>query len=63
MNNMATPRECEGCYYFGKESDAPEEVEEECMYVPNEDNDYDYILPCMRKHDKEDRTNGQINEH
>ena len=41
-------RECERCYYFGKAADAPESVEEECMYIPSEDNDFDYTRPCER---------------
>ena len=41
----ATPKDCSSCCYYGRPSDAPETVEEECMYIPAEDEDY--TPPCM----------------
>lgn len=38
---------CEGCFYYGHAADAPETVEDECMYIPQEDN-YNETLPCER---------------
>ena len=40
-------KECEYCYYFGKAADAPETVEEECMFIPNEENGY--VRPCCEE--------------
>lgn len=37
---------CNGCFYYGRPSDAPETVDEECMYIPTEDEDY--TPPCER---------------
>lgn len=39
--------DCEKCCYYGKPSDAPETTEEECMYIPTEE-DMDYTPPCQR---------------
>lgn len=36
---------CENCIYYGTAADAPETVEPECMWQPNEENGYD--LPCV----------------
>lgn len=42
--------ECEKCIYFGKPSDAPETAEEECMYIPTEEDEgYNYTPPCQRE--------------
>ena len=30
-------KKCEECYYYGKAADAPETVEEECMWLPSEE--------------------------
>lgn len=35
---------CVGCKYFGRACDAPETVEEDCMWQPSEENGW--ILPC-----------------
>lgn len=35
---------CERCYYYGKAADAPETVEEECMWIPSEEDGYN--RPC-----------------
>lgn len=35
---------CERCYYYGKAADAPETVEEECMWIPSEEDEYN--RPC-----------------
>lgn len=37
-------KECENCIYYGRPSDAPETVPEDCMYIPAKDEDY--TLPC-----------------
>lgn len=29
---------CESCFYYGKAADAPETAEEECMWIPSEEN-------------------------
>lgn len=42
-------KECESCFYYGRPSDAPETTEEECMYIPTEDEDYNYTPPCERE--------------
>lgn len=41
-------KECEECFYYGCPSDAPETVDKDCMYVPEENTDgyMDYTLPC-----------------
>lgn len=48
-----TPKNCEKCCYFGRAADAPETVEEDCMYIPSEEEDaegyVDYTPPCERK--------------
>lgn len=45
-------KDCNSCIYYGRPSDAPETVDEECMYIPTEDEDYNYTLPCMRGNSK-----------
>ena len=30
-------KKCEECYYYGKAADEPETVEEECMWLPSEE--------------------------
>lgn len=37
---------CENCIYYGTAADAPETVEPECMWQPNEENGYE--LPCIK---------------
>lgn len=37
---------CESCYYYGKAADAPETVEEECMWTPSEEDGYN--RPCEK---------------
>lgn len=39
--------DCKTCFYYGKPSDAPETTEEECMYIPTEE-DMDHTPPCQR---------------
>lgn len=39
-------KECNNCFYYGRSSDAPETVEDDCMYIPDEDEDY--TPPCQR---------------
>lgn len=41
-------KECEKCFYYGRAADAPETVEEDCMYMPGEDDDGDWTPPCKR---------------
>lgn len=50
---MEQEKVCEQCYYYGRPADAPETVEEQCMYMPDEDDvdeegDTIYVPPCMR---------------
>lgn len=39
-------KDCNRCFYYGRPSDAPETVDEECMYISTEDEDY--TPPCER---------------
>lgn len=40
-------KKCEECYYYGKAADAPETKEEECMFIPSEEDGDE--LPCINK--------------
>lgn len=40
---------CVGCKYFGRASDAPETVEEDCMWQPYEDEEYEEAPPCAEE--------------
>lgn len=46
-------KDCERCFYFGKEADAPEGVDDDCMYFPGEDDDYEWTPPCQRNESEE----------
>ena len=41
--------ECERCFYYGKAADAPETAEEECMWIPSEENGEQ--RPCVEDED------------
>lgn len=45
IKNKDVWNKCENCIYYGTAADAPETVEPECMWQPNEENGYD--LPCV----------------
>lgn len=44
LNMDKTEKDCSGCFYYGRPSDAPETTPDECMYIPAEDEGY--IPPC-----------------
>ncbi|MBO5057256.1 MAG: hypothetical protein J6C64_13005 [Lachnospiraceae bacterium] len=49
---------CESCIYYGTAADAPETVEPECMWQPNEENGYE--LPCIKADEAAAVQEGQV---
>lgn len=52
---------CERCIYYGTAADAPETVEPECMWQPNEENGYE--LPCIKAAEAAAVQEGQVVDH
>lgn len=51
---------CERCIYYGTAADAPETVEPECMWQPNEENGYE--LPCIKADEAAAVQEGQVTD-
>lgn len=51
---------CESCIYYGTAADAPETVEPECMWQPNEENGYE--LPCIKADEAAAVQEGQVTD-
>lgn len=51
---------CERCIYYGTAADAPETVEPECMWQPNEENGYE--LPCIKADETASIQEGQVTD-
>lgn len=49
---------CESCIYYGTAVDAPETVEPECMWQPNEEDGYE--LPCIKADEAAAVQEGQV---
>lgn len=52
---------CERCIYYGTAADAPETVEPECMWQPNEENGYE--LPCIKADEAAAVQEEQVEDH
>lgn len=59
--NKDTWKKCENCFYYGTAADAPETVEPECMWQPNEENGYE--LPCIKADEVAAVQEGQVADH